>query len=382
MRVIFLKRTVVSILYFMTALTACFFALLLVLNFVNPALSQDNPVVQTNEKPGFKDIFKDIVQNLKTILSDSMGENTDSESGSSSQEPVPSEDQVPAVPQPEGLPLEDQVPAVPQPEGLPLEDQVPAVPQPEGLPLEDQVPAVPQPEGLPLEDQVPAVPQPEGLPLEDQVPAVPQPEGLPSEDQVPAVPQPEGLPLEDQVPSSPQPEGLPLEDQDPAVPQPEDFSTEGQPMHTPQSFVDDLTGIPSEWMLDIQSSIAPFIYEYGKQKDPFDDPTIQEHSAESGVVVIPKTPPEEYDLKEIKLKGIIWDTQTPKALFELPSLAGYYTLIKGDKIGKNGIIFEIREDEVVVVETNYIGRGPDKKEEITIKIKQMDRLNFSGSSKK
>ena len=65
----------------------------------------------------------------------------------------------------------------------------------------------------------------------------------------------------------------------------------------------------------------------------------------------------------------------------MPNNAGYYTLVKGDKIGKNGVIFEIREDEVVIVETISIGVGPNEREETKIKIKKLDRLKLLETSK-
>ncbi|MCY4321239.1 MAG: pilus assembly protein PilP, partial [Bdellovibrionaceae bacterium] len=141
---------------------------------------------------------------------------------------------------------------------------------------------------------------------------------------------------------------------------------------------EELPDVPSQLLLEIQSSVAPFIYEYGDEKDPFDDPTIKD--SDTNVVIIPKTPPEEYELNQIKLKGIIWHTKTPKALFQLPGSAGFYTLIKGDKIGKNGVVFGIREDEVIIVETNYVGSGENRKEEITTKLIKLDRLNLLESS--
>ena len=360
-RGVFFKKAVISALYFTTATTACLFALLLVLNFINPAVSQDNQAF-LQKNPGFKEIIGDIVKNLKSILKDSMGKNTNSQPKDS-------------APPPESIPPEEQAP--PPPESIPPEGQAP--PPPESIPPEGQVP--PPPESIPPEGQVP--PPPESIPPEEQAP--PPPESIPPEEQAP--PPPESIPPEEQAP--PPPESIPFEGQ--ASPPPEDqefypqenIPTEAQPVGPSKNFTDDLSGVPSEWMLDIQSNIAPFIYEYRKQKDPFEDPTIVEQSTGSDVVVIPKTPPEEYDLKEINLKGIIWHTQTPKALFELPNNEGFYTLIKGDKIGKNGVIFEIREDEVVVVETTQVGRGESKKEEIKIKIKKMDRLNlFGGSSEK
>ena len=135
----------------------------------------------------------------------------------------------------------------------------------------------------------------------------------------------------------------------------------------------------SDVALEIKSYMAPFVYESVKKKDPFEDPTVEkvQKKGEKGVIVIPKTPPEAYELKEIQLKGIIWDTKNPKALFKLPGNAGYYTLIKGDKVGKKGVIFDIKEDEVVIVETSYVGAGEQRKMERIIKIKKMNRIGIS-----
>ena len=128
--------------------------------------------------------------------------------------------------------------------------------------------------------------------------------------------------------------------------------------------------------LEVQSYMAPFIYESLKQKNPFNDPTAKQ---EKGIIIVPRTLPEKYELSDIKLKGMIWNNKIPKALFELPENNGFFTLLKGDKIGKNGVIFAIREDEVVIIETNPIGSGAQKREEKVIKIKKMDRMNLSSS---
>ena len=48
----------------------------------------------------------------------------------------------------------------------------------------------------------------------------------------------------------------------------------------------------SEAGLEIQSYMVPFIYDSVQQKDPFEDPTVKK---DKGVVIISKTPPEEYD---------------------------------------------------------------------------------------
>ena len=132
---------------------------------------------------------------------------------------------------------------------------------------------------------------------------------------------------------------------------------------------------------EVRSYMAPFIYNKpGHQKDPFEDPTRRELASvdvgdEEEQVIIPQTPPEKYNLKDIILRGIIWHSRRPKALFELPGQeGGYYTLLKGDKIGQNGIIFDIRESEVVVVETHWTGSGDQATEEQTVKIKKINRI--------
>ena len=359
MSVTFLKKAFISILYFLTAIIACFFALLLVLNFINPALSQDSQTLQTNQKPGAKEILRDIVKNLKTILKESMGKDMGSN-------PDTDSEQTPSEPPKESAPPGDQAPQALPPGSIPPGDQAPQALPPGSIPPGDQAPQALPPGSIPPGDQAP-----QALPLDSIPPGDQAPQALPLDSIPPGDQAPQALPLDSIPPGDQAPQALP----------PQGISTEAQPVGVPQSFVEDLSELPSEWMVDIYAKIAPFIYEYGDRKDPFDDPTIQA-PAEGGVVIIPKTPPEEYDLGEIKLRGIIWHTQTPKALFELPGQAGYYTLIKGDKIGKNGVIFEIREDEVVIVETSYIGRGEDKKEEIKVKLKQMDRLKIFGSSEK
>ena len=149
----------------------------------------------------------------------------------------------------------------------------------------------------------------------------------------------------------------------------------------PAEFDEQEASPQSEVSLQIQSDMAPFNYENSGSRSPFDDPTRRGVPGEvldpkgEVKIVIPKTPPEMYDLSEIKLKGIIWNIKNPKALFELPSGEGHYTLIKGDRIGKNGLIFEIREDEVVIVETFY--KEDDDPTERVIKIKKMDRLRLN-----
>ena len=131
----------------------------------------------------------------------------------------------------------------------------------------------------------------------------------------------------------------------------------------------------SEIGLEIRSYMVPFTYESLGRKDPFKDPTVIKGQIEAGIP-LPKSPLEKHELAQIKLKGVIWDTKRPKALFQLPGDAGFFTLFKGDKVGRKGIIFAIRESEVVILKTRPASSDTDKEERI-IKIKKIDRLSPS-----
>ena len=132
-----------------------------------------------------------------------------------------------------------------------------------------------------------------------------------------------------------------------------------------------------EALVEVESYMTPYIYDPLNRRDPFEDPMKARLRLQGPIVeeiLRPPTPPEMFSLHEINLKGIIWrTTESPKALVKLPDGA-FYTLLRGDKIGKNGMIFEIREDEMVVLETEIKKTGTEEIKETSITIKRMDRL--------
>lgn len=78
-----------------------------------------------------------------------------------------------------------------------------------------------------------------------------------------------------------------------------------------------------------------------------------------------------YEIRYFTLVGIIKDTENPLAIFEDPEHK-CYTVHIGDGIGKNGgIIREIMEDAVVVVETRvpWIGSTAAEIKEIKIQLR-------------
>ena len=129
-----------------------------------------------------------------------------------------------------------------------------------------------------------------------------------------------------------------------------------------------------EALVEVESYMTPFIYDAVGRRNPFEDPFRSRIPVTVVEEVKTPTPPELYTLHDIKLKGIIWrTTESPKALVQLPDQA-YYTLLRGDKIGKNGMIFEIREDEIVILETVIKQTGAEQVKDNSITIKRMDRL--------
>jgi len=349
-----LKKLFNFILYSLTALTACFASLILVVNFLNPAFSKTPYEIQ--EKPTFKKIFTDIFNNLKLVLSDlnpSKEEKTEEKPVNQVAEKTPSqpnsfEGDLGSVG--DGRNSAQELSG----ENVSPSGDVPSLPESgnvEALPQEQPPQAGVNQTGTQFpQDKVAGQ---VGVTSVGQAPVGVQAEA-PSQDNQAGLKQ---MPPQEDLKAPPSPAKLVADD------------SEDQ--------------MPSEVSLEIQSYMAPFIYESSGSRSPFDDPTRNNISSPVDgeiKILIPKTPPEQHNLEEIKLKGIIWNTKNPKALFELPGGAGHYTLIKGDKIGKNGLIFEIREDEVVVVESFYKGEDGESAERV-IKIKKMDRLRLNEGAK-
>lgn len=100
----------------------------------------------------------------------------------------------------------------------------------------------------------------------------------------------------------------------------------------------------------IQSFLSPFIYEKGKFRDPFE---AQGGSSplRPGEVYGPFLELQNYRLSEFELKGLLWKTNRPVAVFKAPNGEEYRLGVK-DYIGENfGYIATIREKEVVIIQT-------------------------------
>tara|TARA_B100000749_G_scaffold28537_1_gene20019 strand:- start:8938 stop:9477 length:540 start_codon:yes stop_codon:yes gene_type:complete len=105
---------------------------------------------------------------------------------------------------------------------------------------------------------------------------------------------------------------------------------------------------------DFELFLEPYNYDPSGRRDPFlkiTDLQTLPQAIRTGGQQRPLLPLERYELKDIRLIGIIWDTQNPRAMFMDPTNQ-VHILTKDQRIGRNqGYIAVIRESELVVVET-------------------------------
>ena len=96
--------------------------------------------------------------------------------------------------------------------------------------------------------------------------------------------------------------------------------------------------------------LEPFIYNPRGRRDPFAQ-VLPERQANRSPVNGPDLPLQQYELKDLKLTGIIWDVSRPRAMLRDPK--GHVHIVGPNaKLGRqNGYIAVIREGELVVVET-------------------------------
>lgn len=98
-----------------------------------------------------------------------------------------------------------------------------------------------------------------------------------------------------------------------------------------------------------------FIYEDRDRRDPF-MPILQSRQSldrrgggPSGLL--------QYDLTQLTLTAIAWNTKEPKALIRDPK-SNVYTVKKRDPIGRNnGYVEDIREGEIIVIESRSVKGG-------------------------
>jgi Tfp pilus assembly protein PilP len=110
--------------------------------------------------------------------------------------------------------------------------------------------------------------------------------------------------------------------------------------------------------------------------DPFRPLIVEEAKGSKGMArkVGNLQPLQRYDLDQLRLVGIISDTQPPRALIEDVAGDGYI-VTPGTLIGRNdGVVAAIHENEVVVEEKQLDLQGKLVKKRIVLKLRQPEEL--------
>ena len=136
---------------------------------------------------------------------------------------------------------------------------------------------------------------------------------------------------------------------------------------------------------DIYKVLNSYHYDSNNRRDPFKafDVPSDEDSMDSGKTApIPTYPTGQYNLSEIKLVGIKWNSKIgpSKALFKTPDNTLHY-LQKNDRIGSNwGVIYRLKEDEVVILEPKK-GSADNKESSYVPIIVRLDRWKNKNKGK-
>lgn len=127
--------------------------------------------------------------------------------------------------------------------------------------------------------------------------------------------------------------------------------SEAPPPPPPPPSEPEKTGAPegeSQVSLELESFLEPYIYDPKGRRDPFK--AYVEAKPEEADVAGPLMPLQQYDVDQLKLVGVIWNVNDPKAMFIDPKNQ-VHIVRRDERIGrKNGYVAVIREGEVVVVE--------------------------------
>ena len=110
-------------------------------------------------------------------------------------------------------------------------------------------------------------------------------------------------------------------------------------------------------------------YPMTGKRDPF-SPPFPATTQESETTEEPRTPLQRFDLGQLKLVGVIWEMDEPRALVEDSGGLGYI-VTRGTLIGsRGGIVKKIEPKRVVVeeYETDFFGKRQAQEKELRITV--------------
>ena len=112
---------------------------------------------------------------------------------------------------------------------------------------------------------------------------------------------------------------------------------------------------------------SSYVYDPTNKRDPF-FPTLGVTSSEQLCAEEPQTPLQGYTLGQLKLVGIIWNLEEPRALVE-DGVGMGYIVIHGTPIGSGcGIVKKIEHGQVVIEEYYYDFYGDRRTREVVMEL--------------
>jgi type IV pilus assembly protein PilP len=123
--------------------------------------------------------------------------------------------------------------------------------------------------------------------------------------------------------------------------------------------------------VQVASAVEPAAdapYDPTGRRDPFRPP--RAGTAQSGE---PRTPLQRYEIGQLKLVAIIYDTREPRAVVEDDQKLGYIIKV-GTPIGPNGgVVRSIERGRVVVAEQAVDYYGERRESEVTMELRTAER---------
>jgi type IV pilus assembly protein PilP len=114
------------------------------------------------------------------------------------------------------------------------------------------------------------------------------------------------------------------------------------------------------------SSVRDYVYDPTGKKDPFRSFILEQARQKANEEVGPL---EQFDISQLAVVAVVWDTHEPRALIADPS-GRPYIVAEGAEVGKNdGKVIKIDDDIVVVKETYVDWLGEKTTKDIEMRLK-------------
>ncbi len=116
------------------------------------------------------------------------------------------------------------------------------------------------------------------------------------------------------------------------------------------------------------SVAASYSYDPHGKRDPFRSLLLEMASREK--TDVPRAPLEQFELEQLALSAIIWETNRPRALVTDPG-GRSFLIMKGSRIGKNsGRVVHIGDNLVLVKETYVDFAGEQSTKDVEMRIRR------------